>query len=186
MQVRYNIGIGINFIEKMICLLNWLTQHLCTLYNLCRLLQTRVTCVALLLYSSTPTTSAPDAPTKSDGGGDDGTSSSHSGSQSPGSGSSSTVVALLVTLGILMVAAILLGFVFYKKDRRCVHQNMHNRMKPAFFAGEHFGHLPLWAPSLCDKFYFVFVFCRDRVMNFFRSKSSEPVKYEKVSVHVVT
>ena len=76
----------------------------------------------LFSNSSTPTTT--EQPTASNGGGGGGggggdhSGTSSGGNQSSGSGTSSTVVALLVTLAVLMVAVILLGFVFYKKDRR--------------------------------------------------------------------
>ena len=71
----------------------------------------------MFLYSSTPTT-APYTLTNhhksTDNGGDHSGGSGSSGS----GGTSSTVVALLVTLVVRMVAAIFLGFIFYKKERR--------------------------------------------------------------------
>ena len=75
--------------------------------------------LGVLYCSSTPTEAPPTSSPTNHHNGDNGDHGGNSGgSGSSHSGSSSTVVALVVTGVVLVIVAVLLGFVFYKKERR--------------------------------------------------------------------
>ena len=67
-------------------------------------------------------------------------------------------MGILVTVLVLVIAAILLGIVFYKKERRYLIQ----------FA---------LLAYIVTKW---ILFIRDKLLNILKNRSSEPVKYEKV------